>query len=187
MQCVCSSWLQNSTENSGKNSPRNELRQKLHFWLRLVDRTMRAWIDCSLCERGKRLFCIKVALNSLTNNKWQFQQVETRGLTERGIYRVSGSEKEVKALKDRFLLSNDVPDLSNVDMHVICGCIKIFLRGLREPLIPTWQWHVFSNAVVEFDGDSIDGNILKKLQFAISRLPKANRDTLAFLVLHLQR
>lgn len=72
-------------------------------------------------------------------------------------------------------------------MHVICGCIKSFLKGLREPLIPTWLWSVFSKAVVDFDGDSINGNILRNLQSAIARLPKANRDTLAFLVLHLQR
>ncbi|XP_055301047.1 rac GTPase-activating protein 1-like [Sitodiplosis mosellana] len=114
-------------------------------------------------------------------------EVETRGLSERGIYRVSGSEKEIKALKDRFLQNEDVPDLSNIDMHVVCGCIKIFLRSLREPLIPTRLWSVFSNVVVDFDGDSTDGNIQSHLQYEIGRLPKANRDTLAFLVLHLQR
>ncbi|XP_055301048.1 rac GTPase-activating protein 1-like [Sitodiplosis mosellana] len=114
-------------------------------------------------------------------------EVETRGLSERGIYRVSGSEKEIKALKERFLQNEDAPDLSNIDMHVVCGCIKIFLRSLREPLIPTRLWSVFSNAVINFDGDSTDGNIQSHLQYEIGRLPKANRDTLAFLVLHLQR
>ena len=114
-------------------------------------------------------------------------EVETRGLSERGIYRVSGSEKEVKALKDRFLQNEDMPDLRNTDMHVICGCIKIFLRRLREPLIPTRFWSVFSDAVVEYDSDSTDDNIQSHIQYEIGRLPKANRDTLAFLVLHLQR
>lgn len=113
--------------------------------------------------------------------------MEIRGLSERGIYRVSGSEKEIKALKERFLHDEHLPDLSNVDMHNICGCIKVFLRGLREPLIPTQKWAVFSSAVVDFDGDYLDGNILKNLQTEINQLPKANRDTLAFLVLHLQR
>lgn len=114
-------------------------------------------------------------------------EVETRGLSERGIYRVSGSEKEIKALKDRFLRNEDIPDLSNIDMHVVCGCIKVFLRSLREPLIPTHLWSIFSNAVVNFDGDSSDGNIKSHLQYEIAQLPKTNRDTLAFLVLHLQR
>lgn len=113
--------------------------------------------------------------------------MEIRGLSERGIYRVSGSEKEVKALKDRFLYDEHIPDLSSIDMHVICGCIKIFLRCLREPLIPTEKWIIFSNAVVDFDGDYMDGNILSNLQSEINELPKTNRDTLAFLVLHLQR
>lgn len=114
-------------------------------------------------------------------------EVETRGLSERGIYRVSGSNKEIKLLMNRFLMNDDVPDLSEIDMHVICGCIKTFLQSLREPLIPTHTWNIFAEAVVSFDGDSMDGNILTHLQREIGQLPKANRDTLAFLVLHLQR
>lgn len=114
-------------------------------------------------------------------------EVETRGLSERGIYRVSGSKKEIKSLMNRFLMNEDVPDLSDIDMHVICGCIKTFLQSLREPLIPTRSWNIFAKAVVTFDGDSMDGNILTYLQYEIDQLPKANRDTLAFLVLHLQR
>lgn len=110
-------------------------------------------------------------------------EVETRGLSEEGIYRVSGSKKQIKKLKDRFLQHNDVPDLSDVDMHIICDCIKTFLRDLREPLIPTRLWTIFSEAII----DSSDANIQSRLQYGIDCLPKANRDTLAFLVLHLQR
>lgn len=100
---------------------------------------------------------------------------------------MSGSEKEIKALKDRFLCDDYVPNLDKFDMHVICGCIKIFLRSLREPLIPTSKWESFSNAVSHFDDDHLDGNNLRRLQHEIGQLPRANRDTLAFLVLHLQR
>lgn len=100
---------------------------------------------------------------------------------------MSGSEREIKALKDRFLYDEGEPDLSGVDMHVICGCIKYFLRGLPEPLIPTHKWMAFSNAVSSFDGDYLNGNIQRKLQIEINELPVANRDTLAFIVLHLQR
>ncbi|XP_031628238.1 rac GTPase-activating protein 1-like [Contarinia nasturtii] len=114
-------------------------------------------------------------------------EVEMRGLSERGIYRVSGSEKEIKSLRDRFFKDDSVPDLENIDINVICGCIKMFLKGLTEPLIPTRLWAVFSNYVMDFDGDDNDGNIQKHLQHEISQLPKANRDTLAFLILHLQR
>lgn len=76
-----------------------------------------------------------------------------------------------------------LPTLSNVDIHVICGCIKDFLRSLREPLIPTNLWKDFSNAVQTVD----EKTAVHELFAAINKLPQANRDTLAFLVMHLQR
>lgn len=111
------------------------------------------------------------------------KQIETRGLSEEGIYRVSGSEKEIKALKERFLRGKSNPDLAGYDIHVICGCIKDFLRGLREPLIPTNLWKNFSNAV-----QTIDEKVaVRELFAAINQLPQANRDNLALLIMHLQR
>lgn len=99
------------------------------------------------------------------------------------MYRVSGSEKEIKALKERILRGKSTPLLSNSDIHVICVCIKDFLRGLKEPLIPTVLWKNFTNAVQMINDTAIE----YELRTAIDRLPQANRDTLAFLILHLQR
>lgn len=110
-------------------------------------------------------------------------EIETRGLNEVGIYRVSASEREVKALKERFLRGKSVPPLGNVDVYVLCGCIKDFLRGLQEPLIPTSLWKDFTNAVQSCTPESLARDLYK----AVEMLPKANRDTLAFLILHLQR
>lgn len=110
-------------------------------------------------------------------------QIETRGLEEEGLYRVSGSEKEVKALKERFLRGKTIPPLVNLDIHVICGCIKDFLRSLREPIIPTAMWKDFANAAQNQN----DELAVRELFSAINRLPTANRDTLAFLIQHLQR
>lgn len=76
-----------------------------------------------------------------------------------------------------------VPALGNIDVHVLCGCIKDFLRGLHEPLIPTALWKDFSNAIQNVD--SVES--LKELDQAIQKLPRANRDTLAFLILHFLR
>ena len=110
-------------------------------------------------------------------------EIETRGLNEVGVYRVSGSEREVKALKERFLRGKSTPHLANIDVHVLCGCIKDFLRSLREPLIPTQSWKDFCNAVQ----NPTEENIQKDLYKAIQLLPQANRDTLAFLILHFLR
>ncbi|XP_062548165.1 rac GTPase-activating protein 1 isoform X3 [Armigeres subalbatus] len=110
-------------------------------------------------------------------------EIETRGLGEEGIYRIPGSEREVRALKEKFLSGKTVPNLTAVDINVLCGCVKDFLRSLREPLIPTALWNTFSNAV---QATSIN-QVQKELYDAIDRLPQPNRDTLAYLVQHFQR
>lgn len=110
-------------------------------------------------------------------------EVETRGLNEEGIYRVSGSQKEIKLLKERFLRGKSVPSVGEIDIHVICGCIKDFIRDLREPLIPTKLWADFANAAQNID----DKQAVRDIHIALNQLPQANRDTLAFLILHLQR
>ncbi|XP_070489792.1 rac GTPase-activating protein 1 isoform X1 [Chironomus tepperi] len=113
-------------------------------------------------------------------------EIETRGLNEAGLYRVSGSDRDVKALKERFLKNNGIPNLQEIDVHVLCGCVKDFLRSLSEPLIPLALWTTFSNAAQTIPTDD-DENVNKDVYRAVERLPQPNRDTLAFLILHFQR
>lgn len=57
-------------------------------------------------------------------------------LLQTGLYRVSGSDRVVKELKEKFLRGKTVPLLSRVeDIHVITGLLKDFLRNLKEPLL----------------------------------------------------
>lgn len=112
-------------------------------------------------------------------------EIETRGLNEVGLYRVSGSDRDVKALKERFLKNNGIPNLQDLDIHILCGCIKDFLRSLHEPLIPISLWTTFSNAAQTIPTDDCD--ISMEVISAIEKLPQANRDTLAYLILHFQR
>ena len=78
-------------------------------------------------------------------------EVETRGLGEVWLYRVPGSEREVKELKEKFMKGKGCPSLGKYDIHVICGCIKDFLRGLKEPIIPHSMWNMFTNAATNPD------------------------------------
>nr|KAG5697306.1 hypothetical protein BaRGS_004972 [Batillaria attramentaria] len=110
-------------------------------------------------------------------------EIERRGLSEVGIYRVPGSDRECKDLKEKFLKGKS-PNLSNImDVHTVCGCMKDFLRNLKEPLVTYALWPEFVRAA-EHNCPQTSYDILCE---AINSLPTANRDTLAFLAQHLQK
>jgi len=110
-------------------------------------------------------------------------EIEARGLGEVGLYRVPGSEREVRDLRDKFLAGRGCPNLSQADVHTLTGVVKDFLRSLREPLIPHSMWLMFTQAAS--NPDMTDGE--SDLFQAISELPQPNRETLAFMLLHLQK
>uniref|UniRef100_A0A667YSU4 Rac GTPase-activating protein 1 n=1 Tax=Myripristis murdjan TaxID=586833 RepID=A0A667YSU4_9TELE len=111
-------------------------------------------------------------------------EIEQRGLHETGLYRLSGAERTVKELKEKFLRGKTIPLLSKVDdIHAITGLLKDFLRNLKEPLLTFRLNRAFMDAAEISDED----NSIALMYQTISDLPQANRDTLAFLALHLQR
>ncbi|XP_015605276.1 rac GTPase-activating protein 1 [Cephus cinctus] len=110
-------------------------------------------------------------------------EVELRGMGEQGLYRVNGGSLEVKCLKEKFLKGKGAPNLSDVDIPTICSTLKDFLRTLREPLLTVGLWADFARATTIADKQDADAALYQ----AISELPQPNRDTLAFLILHLQR
>ncbi|XP_065697131.1 rac GTPase-activating protein 1-like isoform X6 [Patagioenas fasciata] len=112
-------------------------------------------------------------------------EVETRGLTETGLYRVPGTDQLVREWKQRLLRAGGVlPALSSVtDIHVVCGVLKDFLRGLKEPLV-TFSLHPAFLRAADIPDAAACATALRHV---VSKLPPANRDTLAFLMLHLLR
>ncbi|XP_077154171.1 rac GTPase-activating protein 1 [Ranitomeya variabilis] len=111
-------------------------------------------------------------------------EIEQRGLHETGLYRISGCDRTIKDLKEKFLRGKSVPMLSKVDdIHAVCGFLKDFLRNLKEPLLTFRLNKVFMNAAEIADDD----NSIAAIYQAVDDLPAANRDTLAFLMIHLQR
>lgn len=59
-----------------------------------------------------------------------------RSVSQTGLYRISGCDKTVRELKEKFLRGKTIPSLSKVDdIHAICGLLKDFLRSLKEPLL----------------------------------------------------
>ncbi|KAM9785732.1 LOW QUALITY PROTEIN: rac GTPase-activating protein 1 [Neosynchiropus ocellatus] len=111
-------------------------------------------------------------------------EIDQRGLQEDGLYRRSGADRTVKELKEKFLRSKTVPVLSKVDdIHAITGLLKDFLRNLKEPLLTFLLNRAFMEAAEVTDDD----NSKAQMYQTVADLPQPNRDTLAFLVLHLQR
>ncbi|NXX18933.1 RGAP1 protein, partial [Podargus strigoides] len=114
-------------------------------------------------------------------------EVETRGLTETGLYRVPGAEQLVQEWKRKLLRAGGaLPALGGVtDIHVVCGVLKDFLRGLKEPLTRGCSCPNSPPGVAADIPD--DAACSTALRHVVSKLPPANRDTLAFLMLHLLR
>lgn len=113
-------------------------------------------------------------------------EIEMRGLKEVGLYRISGSDRDVKALKEKFLKNNGIPNIADTDVHVLCGCVKDFLRSLKERLIPMRLWSEFSNAsqTTPMDDDYTGSKAMIRV---VEMLPQPNRDTLAYIIMHFQR
>jgi Rac GTPase-activating protein 1 len=114
-------------------------------------------------------------------------EVEARGLTEPGIYRVPGSDAMVKELLQRFLKGKGTPNLSRIeDINVICSLLKHFLRQLKEPVTTYGLWSSFIKAAENYRLGNLSQAVIL-VQETVARLPPPNRDTLAFLLLHLIR
>ena len=69
------------------------------------------------------------------------------------------------------------------DIHNITGLLKDFLRSISEPLVTFKLHETFMKAA----GLSDPEDSITFTYQAISELPLVNRDTLAYVVLHLQR
>ncbi|XP_069485895.1 SLIT-ROBO Rho GTPase-activating protein 1 isoform X2 [Ambystoma mexicanum] len=60
------------------------------------------------------------------------------GLQHQGIFRVSGSQVEVNDIKNSFERGEDplTDDQNNHDMNSVAGVLKLYFRGLENPLFP---------------------------------------------------
>ncbi|XP_026127835.1 rac GTPase-activating protein 1 isoform X1 [Carassius auratus] len=111
-------------------------------------------------------------------------EIERRGLEEKGIYRVPGGERLVKELREKYISGKGSLMLHKVEeVHAVCGLLKDFLRKLKEPLITFKLHRAFMEASEMADEDKSVETLIK----TIKELPQPNKDTLAFLILHLQR
>uniref|UniRef100_A0AC35GUH2 Rho-GAP domain-containing protein n=1 Tax=Panagrolaimus sp. PS1159 TaxID=55785 RepID=A0AC35GUH2_9BILA len=100
-------------------------------------------------------------------------------LNSEGIYRLTSNAEIVGKLYQEFLTQRKIPVLSSVETENITGCIKKFLKELRDSLIPSTSCDEFVRA--------IESNDDQKIMNCVFELSASNRDTLAYFILHLQK
>jgi len=112
-------------------------------------------------------------------------EIERRGLNTIGLYRIPGMETQVVELYEKFLYGRSMPNLRQVtDINILTSCVKKFLQQLLEPLIPSTSRAEFIKAAIMKE-EGRDASLL--FHQSIVELPQPNRDTLAFLMIHLQK
>ncbi|KAM3872315.1 rho GTPase-activating protein 4-like [Diretmus argenteus] len=63
--------------------------------------------------------------------------INRNGLHNEGIFRVPGSHVEVNSLRDAFERGEDPLAGSSCDLDSVAGVLKLYFRGLENPLFPT--------------------------------------------------
>ncbi|XP_034034637.1 oligophrenin-1-like [Thalassophryne amazonica] len=111
--------------------------------------------------------------------------VETKALTQEGVYRTVGSNIQVKKLLNAFF---DPTNPGDVDFNstdwedkTITSALKFYLRSLSEPLM-TYGLH--RDLMAAAKSDSLDFR-LSEIHSLTYKLPEKNREMLEMLIKHL--
>ncbi|KAK1224297.1 rho GTPase-activating protein [Marasmius sp. AFHP31] len=107
-------------------------------------------------------------------------EIEGRGLTEVGIYRMAGATLEISALKEAFN-RGECPIVRTTDIHAICDIVKSWFRTLPEAVVPSSFYH---EVIAAMQLDSLEDRI-SATRILLHRLPQANFDLLKRISEHL--
>ncbi|ETW74695.1 GTPase activating-like protein [Heterobasidion irregulare TC 32-1] len=110
------------------------------------------------------------------------QEVEARGLSEVGIYRIAGASSEVNGLKEK-LNRGEWPITLSTDIYAVCDIIKTWFRVLPEPVFPSYSYHDVIEAMKIEDLNSR----IERIRTVIQALHRHNFDLLKRVVEHLDR
>ena len=107
------------------------------------------------------------------------------GMDVEGIYRKSGGNSQIQAVKEGFERAPHSYDISDTDLdiHAVTSSLKQYFRKLPEPLI---TYDVYDKLLDSISTPSQEVRI-QGMCNAILDLPKVHRDVLGFLIFHLKR
>ncbi|XP_055637377.1 active breakpoint cluster region-related protein isoform X2 [Toxorhynchites rutilus septentrionalis] len=116
------------------------------------------------------------------------REVERRGMSEVGIYRVSGSASDVAKLKKSFETNAYEAEqlLKEVDIHSVTGILKSYLRDLPEALFTDQYYPKFFETFNQHSNLN-EASRIGALQRIFAELPQPNKATIGLLLDHLMR
>src|SRR5271154_125678 len=102
-----------------------------------------------------------------------------------GIYRKSGGNSQVQAVREGFERSASDFDLSDedLDIHAITSGLKQYFRKLPTPLITYDVYDKLLETVTISDSSAR----IEAMSQALTDLPKVHYEVLEYLILHLKR
>ncbi|EKM53679.1 uncharacterized protein PHACADRAFT_198103 [Phanerochaete carnosa HHB-10118-sp] len=111
-------------------------------------------------------------------------EVESRGLTEVGIYRLAGAHSEVGVLRDA-LNQGEWPIDAYTDINAVCDLIKSWFRVLPDGMFPAPAHIKIMDAAVNEESD-LDSR-LANMRTVVHELPRTHFDLLKRLIEHLDK
>ncbi|RZC39306.1 active breakpoint cluster region-related protein [Asbolus verrucosus] len=149
----------------------------------------------NVCKYGINLFAwfILYAANVFRRQKRDIpfiitaciREVERRGMSELGLYRVSGSASDISKLKKSFETNSYEAEqlLKEVDIHSVTGILKLYLRELPEALFTDQLYPSLSEAF-----NQSNGNFTRRIELlkeCFSKLPPQNKAIIKYILEHL--
>ncbi|XP_016299029.1 oligophrenin-1-like [Sinocyclocheilus anshuiensis] len=111
--------------------------------------------------------------------------VETKGLTQEGVYRTVGSNIQVQKFLNAFFDPKCAADVdfnsTDMDIKTITSALKFYLRSLSEPLM-TYSLH--GELILAAKSENLDYR-LGAIHSLVYKLPERNREMLELLIKHL--
>ncbi|KAI9359688.1 Rho GTPase activation protein [Zopfochytrium polystomum] len=111
-------------------------------------------------------------------------EVERRGITSQGIYRLSGNTATIAKMKVSYNQGETVAlDADDLDINLVTGLLKSYFRELQNPLIPFEFYDQFIGSAKIQDYNER----LITLKTLVQSLPQSNYQVLEYLMRHLNR
>eukprot|EP01125_Pyxidicula_operculata_P008557 TRINITY_DN2865_c0_g1_i1.p1 TRINITY_DN2865_c0_g1~~TRINITY_DN2865_c0_g1_i1.p1 ORF type:complete len:556 (+),score=123.98 TRINITY_DN2865_c0_g1_i1:1329-2996(+) len=110
--------------------------------------------------------------------------IDNNSLDSEGLFRISGSDKDVRSLFSQFFDYSKVPVIETIDPHVVTGALKLYLREIEPALIPNQLYQTFIKA---FENAENVTETIEKTKAVFNLLPEDHRFVLIRLMATLRR